>query len=266
MTTITLKVCENAKEVPLDEWERLINWFCELRIKYVSEANTESVLAEQSRSLRRELDNKNLTIANLNKRLDSLRKSSTKELSDNEDETPIKKTIPKLDIKDPDGCTKQIKDLYIELTLKKKSNARSDLLNLLSIDEDTLDALGGYEEITSSAKLDYTASILTPDVVRKIAGTKPTRKDIVQKKILTDAAIRRLFYVIKTKKQVEYIINYCNSQYNNLPTEHEAEPELEPESSAEHVEPEPQSEQTEQKKKVKKSKKLKKQIIDEPAE
>lgn len=163
-----------------------------------------------------------------------------------DDETLIKNIAPKLNIKDSNEYVKKIKEIYIDLTLNKKPNSRHDLLNLLSIDDDTLDALGGYDDITSAAKLDYTASILTPDVVSKIAGTKPTRKDLIQKKILTDSAIRRLFSVIKTKKQIEYITNYCNTQSTDVePMTHSTT-----ETDVEPV--------------VKKSKKKSKQIIDEP--
>jgi hypothetical protein len=178
-------------------------------------------------------------------------------VEDNDDNNDVNSNKINVNVENSEECIKQIKKLYITLTLNKQPNKLADILALTSIDQKTFNALGGYEEITASAKLDYTDSIITPNIVKNILkhkeinGTYPTRKDIVQKKIMTDASIRRLFSVIKSKKQIEYITNYCESQINNI-----AEPEIQdtqPDVPIKLI------------KKTKKTKKIKKQI-DEPIE
>lgn len=112
----------------------------------------------------------------------------------------------------------QIINAYINLTLTKKTSPTlATLCSYFNIRSSVITEFGGYKKIVSDAKLLFTKTIVPDSKVKiimkyySINNAFPSRQELISRKILSDGSIRKLNKIVKVKRLLEYIYDYCRS-------------------------------------------------------
>jgi hypothetical protein len=132
--------------------------------------------------------------------------------SESEEEIP---DLIKVDTGDVTIST--FKNTYIMRAEQDLPVELSDMLDSLNINQIFLEKIGGYTKLVEECKQEYTANILTSDVVDKILDYAsknkqyPTRQWLIKEHLISDKAFRKLNKVIKSKKLMDYIYNFCET-------------------------------------------------------
>jgi transcription elongation factor Elf1 len=161
---------------------------------------------------------------------------------------------------EPEEQYQQFVDAFIELSLNKNITPTiTAICRYFNVSTSVITDLGGYKKITSDAKKQFTKTIITDAKAKlimkyhSINGVFPPRQELVAHKILSDGSIRKLNKVIKTKRILDYINEYCSSLGLEISTE-------------EVKKHKPDVEETKKKSATKKTTLPKKVPIDEPVE
>ncbi len=157
------------------------------------------------------------------------------EIPQDRDQVEIESVEPtKVLVGEPEEQYQQFVDAFIELALAKNTIPTiTTLCRYFNVNTSVITNLGGYKKITSDAKIQFTKTIV-PDAKVKlimkyhsINGVFPSRPELIAHKMVSDGSIRKLNKVVKTKKILDYIYDYCRSTklVESNPVENEVNPE-----------------------------------------
>lgn len=208
---------------------KMINYFLNYyEYMKLSQGNLEKTITNKQRELKglfKQLDTVNKSIEGMTHDYISVSSSLAQPQEENTDEdAPPANTqtievdddekVPLLDIKDEKQSTNTIIQTIINRSILGKSVSTSELISLFKITPSYLEKLGGYKSIILEARNKYTSTIITKPIVEKLLSYKkenssyPSRA-FITKNIITDASLRKLAKVVKTKTILEYIFDYC---------------------------------------------------------
>ena len=208
---------------------KMINYFLNYyEYMKLSQGNLEKTITNKQRELKglfKQLDTVNKSIEGMTHDYISVSSSLAQPQEENTDEdTPPANTqtievdddekVPPLDLKDEKQSTNTIIQTIINRSILGKSVSISELVSLFKITPSYLEKLGGYKNIILEARNKYTSTIITKPIVEKLLSYKkenssyPSRA-FITKNIITDASLRKLAKVVKTKTILEYIFDYC---------------------------------------------------------
>jgi len=208
---------------------KMINYFLNYyEYMKLSQGNLEKTITNKQRELKglfKQLDTVNKSIEGMTHDYISVSSSLAQPQEENtDDDTPSTNTqttevdddekVPQLDLKDEKQSTNTIIQTIINRSILGKSVSTSELISLFKITPSYLEKLGGYKNIILEARNKYTSTIITKPIVEKLLSYKkenssyPSRA-FITKNIITDASLRKLAKVVKTKTILEYIFDYC---------------------------------------------------------
>jgi len=208
---------------------KMINYFLNYyEYMKLSQGNLEKTITNKQRELKglfKQLDTVNKSIEGMTHDYISVSSSLAQPQEENTDEdapsanndtTQVDEDekVPSIDIKDEKQSTNTIIQTIINRSILGKSVSTSELISLFKITPSYLEKLGGYKSIVSEARNKYTATIITKPIAEKLLSYKkenssyPSRA-FITKNIITDASLRKLAKVVKTKTILEYIFDYC---------------------------------------------------------
>jgi len=208
---------------------KMINYFLNYyEYMKLSQGNLEKTITNKQRELKglfKQLDTVNKSIEGMTHDYISVSSSLAQPQEENTDEdAPPANTqttevdddekVPSIDIKDEKQSTNTIIQTIINRSILGKSVSISELVSLFKITPSYLEKLGGYKNIILEARNKYTSTIITKPIVEKLLSYKkenssyPSRA-FITKNIITDASLRKLAKVVKTKTILEYIFDYC---------------------------------------------------------
>jgi hypothetical protein len=208
---------------------KMINYFLNYyEYMKLSQGNLEKTITNKQRELKglfKQLDTVNKSIEGMTHDYISVSSSLAQPQEENTDEditsanndtTQVDEDekVPPLDIKDEKQSVNTIIQTIINRSILGKSVSTSELISLFKITPSYLEKLGGYKSIILEARNKYTSTIITKPIVEKLLSYKkenssyPSRA-FITKNIITDASLRKLAKVVKTKTILEYIFDYC---------------------------------------------------------
>ena len=208
---------------------KMINYFLNYyEYMKLSQGNLEKTITNKQRELKglfKQLDTVNKSIEGMTHDYISVSSSLAQPQEENTDEdVPPANTqtievdddekVPSIDIKDEKQSVNIIIQTIINRSILGKSVSTSELISLFKITPSYLEKLGGYKSIVLEARNKYTSTIITKPIVEKLLSYKkenssyPSRA-FITKNIITDASLRKLAKVVKTKTILEYIFDYC---------------------------------------------------------
>jgi len=125
-----------------------------------------------------------------------------------------------LDLSNLENAKSQIKEHIIDRLLRDKSITLADLSKLFNIKPHQFEKLSGYKNLLAQAKQQYMKTIINNDVINKVVTyyatyNKYPPRAYFMKHILSDFALRKINKVIKSKKLLEYIFEYCVNIHNS---------------------------------------------------